>query len=115
MCLDWHGPQGTCPRDSAVLREIRQEAADEGISHALDSHAAVEQAVGVLLAVHGISPTAGIEVLREVAQHTDIRVHSVAETLMAWALGRPLPEPVDQELNAAVERRARGDATNHRE
>ncbi|WP_307781915.1 ANTAR domain-containing protein [Streptomyces sp. MBT65] len=95
-----------------MLRENRQKAPGEEFSHALVSHTSVEQAIGVLLAVHGISPSAGFEVLREVAQRTDIQVHSVAETLTAWALGRPLPEPVGHELTAAVQRRTRGDTTD---
>ncbi|MFE2537119.1 ANTAR domain-containing protein [Streptomyces sp. NPDC059371] len=93
-----------------MLRGNRQEGACEEISHAVDSHATVDRAIGVLIAVHGLSPTAGLEVLREVSQHTDIELHSVAETLMAWALGQSLPEPVRQELDAAKQRRIPEDA-----
>jgi len=108
LCLDWHGPQKKGPRNP-TSRGNRQEGVGEEISHAVDSHATVERAIGVLIAVHGISPTAGLEVLREVSQHTDIKLHSVAEAVMGWALGQPLPEPARQELNAAVQRRTPGD------
>ncbi|MEU9271886.1 ANTAR domain-containing protein [Streptomyces sp. NPDC048251] len=70
----------------------------------------VDRAIGVLVAVHGISPAAAFEVLREVSQHTDnTELQSIAETVMAWASGQPLPEPVRQELDAAVQRRRQED------
>ncbi|MEU0247287.1 ANTAR domain-containing protein [Streptomyces sp. NPDC006235] len=72
--------------------------------HAVGSHATVDQAIGILIATHRIPPAAGFEVLREVFQHTNIKVHTVAETVIGWALGKPLPGPVGQELGAAVQR-----------
>ncbi|MFD3501925.1 ANTAR domain-containing protein [Streptomyces sp. NPDC058676] len=90
-------------RDATVAR-LEQEIAQ--LRHAVDSHATVDQAIGVLVAAHRLPPTAGFEVLREVSQHTNIKLHSVAETLIAWALGQPLPEPVVLELDAAVHRRS---------
>ncbi|MFG3035034.1 hypothetical protein ACGFZJ_41910 [Streptomyces sp. NPDC048253] len=45
--------------------------------------------------------------LREVSQRTNIKLHTVAESVIAWAPGRPLPEPVGRELGAAVHRRSR--------
>ncbi|MCM3298032.1 ANTAR domain-containing protein [Streptomyces pseudogriseolus] len=75
----------------------------------IDSHATVDRAVGVLIAVHGIAPTAGLEVLREVAQRTGTELHPIAETVIGCASGRPLPELVRRELNAAVQRHTPGD------
>lgn len=111
LCLDWHGPQSAGPRGSIVLSKNRRDGTGKEFSHALGSHASVERATGVLHAVHAMSPAAGFEVLHEVAQHTGLTLYSVAESVMAWALGGPLPEPVDQELNAAVRRRMPGDGT----
>ncbi len=112
LCLDWHGPQGERPRGSSVFRGERQEEGGEEFSRALVAHASVERAIGVLLALHGVSPAAGFEVLYEVAQRTGIPLPSVAETLVACALGQPLPQPLDQELNAAVRRHTRADAAD---
>ncbi|MFJ4568519.1 ANTAR domain-containing protein [Streptomyces caelestis] len=74
----------------------------------------MDQAVGVLIAIHRLTPAAGFEVLRGVSQHTNIKLHMVAETVIAWplapgpwALGQPLPEPVGRQLDAAVRRRSR--------
>ncbi|WP_328511939.1 hypothetical protein OG981_53205 [Streptomyces mirabilis] len=54
--------------------------------------------------------------LREVSQYTNIKLHTVAKNLIAWALGQPLPEPVGQELDAAVQRRShRGEAQDQPE
>lgn len=91
--------------DGAVIARLEQENAQ--LRQAVDSHATVNQALGVLTASHQLAPAIGFEVLREVSQHTHTKLHTVAETVIAWALGQPLPEPVGQELYAAVQRRSR--------
>ncbi|MFD3505030.1 ANTAR domain-containing protein [Streptomyces sp. NPDC058678] len=96
-------PDGT--RDDATNARLEQENAQ--LRHAVDSHAAVDQAIGVLVAIHQLPPAAGFDVLREVSQHTNTKLNTVAETVIAWALGQPLPEPVGRELDAAVQRRSR--------
>jgi ANTAR domain len=90
-------------RDDATTARLEQENAQ--LRHAIDSHARVDQAIGVLTAIHQLVPAAGFEVLREVSQHTNIKLHTVAESVIAWALGQPLPEPVGRQLDAAVQRR----------
>lgn len=96
-------PDGT--RDDATNALLEQENAQ--LRQAVNSHATVDQAIGVLTAIHRLAPAAGFEVLREVSQRTNIKLHTVAESVMAWALGQPLPEPVGRELDAAVHRRSR--------
>ncbi|WP_329237324.1 ANTAR domain-containing protein [Streptomyces canus] len=96
-------PDGT--RDDATNARLEQENAQ--LRHAVNSHATVDQAIGVLAAIHRLAPAAGFEVLREVSQHTNIKLHTVAESVIARALGQPLPEPVGRELDAAVRRRSR--------
>jgi hypothetical protein len=76
------------------------------LRHAVDSQATVDQAIGVLVAVYRLAPAAGSDVLREVSQHTNTKLHTVAGKVIAWALGQPLPEPVGRELKAAVQRRS---------
>ncbi|WAU86404.1 ANTAR domain-containing protein [Streptomyces sp. Qhu-G9] len=112
MCLDWHGPQHESPGNSSLLRGDRLERVDEKVSHTVDSQVAVDRAIGALIAVHGISPAAGLDVLRDVSRRTGTEPLSVAESLMAWALGQPLPEPVRRELEAAVQRHLPGDASD---
>ncbi|MGW7254298.1 ANTAR domain-containing protein [Streptomyces sp. NPDC054834] len=72
--------------DGAVIALLEQENAQ--LRHAVDSHAAVDQAIGVLTASHQLAPAVGVEVLREVSQHTNTKL----QTVIAWALGQPLPE-----------------------
>jgi hypothetical protein len=91
-------------RDDATTARLERENAQ--LRHAVDSHARVDQAIGVLIAIHRLAPAAGFEVLREVSQHTNTKLHTVAETMIAWALGQPLPEPVGRHLNVAVQRRS---------
>ncbi|MER6135476.1 ANTAR domain-containing protein [Streptomyces sp. NPDC001815] len=110
--MDWHGPQHESPHNSSPLSGTRQEGAGERVSHTVDSYVMVDRAIGALIAVHRISPAAGLDVLREVSQRTGIELDSVAESLMAWALGQPLPEPVRGELEAAVQRHLPGDASD---
>lgn len=89
-------------RQDVVARLERENAQ---LRQAVDSHATVDQAIGVLLAVHRLEPAAAFDVLREVSQHSNIKLHTVAETVIEWALREvPLPSPVDQELQAAIER-----------
>ncbi|MFJ6550674.1 ANTAR domain-containing protein [Streptomyces luteogriseus] len=72
---------------------------------AVDSHAKGDQAIGVLVAVHRIEPAAGVEMLREVSQHTNVRLRPVAGMVIDWALGEFLPPSVGRELEAALRRR----------
>ncbi|WP_254644365.1 ANTAR domain-containing protein [Streptomyces sp. BV286] len=90
------------------------EQQNDELRHAVDSHATVDRAIGVLVAVHGIPAAAGFDVLREISQHTNIKLHLIAEALIAWALGEPLPESVRKELDASVQRRSPGDAPGGR-
>ncbi|MEU9269118.1 ANTAR domain-containing protein [Streptomyces sp. NPDC048251] len=89
-------------RNATAAACLEQENAQ--LRRAIGSHARVDQALGVLILIHRIPPAAGFEVLREVSQHTNIKLHTVAEALIGWALGQPLPEPVAQELGKAVQR-----------
>lgn len=95
-------PDGT---PDATVAGLEQE--NTQLRHAIGSHAVVDQALGVLIAVHRIPPDAGFEVLREVSQHTNIKLHAVAKELIDWALGQPLPAPVEQKLGEAVRRHSR--------
>ncbi|MFF5573910.1 ANTAR domain-containing protein [Streptomyces luteogriseus] len=106
---------GTAPKKGegrgtpGLLRRKRQGQVGEGITQAVDSHATVNRAIGVLIAAHGISPAAAVEVLRDVSEHMNIKLSSVAESVLAGALGQPVPRPVGRELEAVVQRRISGE------
>ncbi|MEH0541596.1 ANTAR domain-containing protein [Streptomyces sp. B21-105] len=61
-------PDGT---HDATVACLEQENAQ--LRRAVDSHATVDQAIGVLVATYRLPPTAEFEVLREVSQHTNIQ------------------------------------------
>ncbi|MGW3679020.1 ANTAR domain-containing protein [Streptomyces prasinus] len=69
------------------------------LRHEVDSHARVE------IAVHQVSPAAGFEVLREVTQHIDIDLYTVADMVIGRASGESLPRLTARELDTAVDRR----------
>ncbi|MFD7439707.1 ANTAR domain-containing protein [Streptomyces sp. NPDC059861] len=98
--------QPSLSEDSQDGATARLEQENAQLRHAIGSHATVDQAIGVLIAIHQIPPAAGFEVLREVSQHTNIKLHTVAESLIGWALGEQLSEPVDRALQDAVHRRS---------
>ncbi|MFJ9729523.1 ANTAR domain-containing protein [Streptomyces sp. NPDC101209] len=72
------------------------------LRQAVDSHAQVDQAIGVLTAVWRVPPTSGWNLLREVSQHCNIKLHTVAEEIVAWALGDTLPPKIRDRLHAAL-------------
>jgi hypothetical protein len=93
-------PVGGC---GAEVERLRRENAQ--LQEALDSHAVVDQAIGVLIGLGPMSACDGWDVLREISQHTNIKVRAVAEAVIDWAQDRrPLPEPVRKELDAGLGR-----------
>ncbi|MER5409036.1 ANTAR domain-containing protein [Streptomyces sp. NPDC002769] len=92
--------------DAAMITRVEEENLQ--LRRAVGAHATVDQAIGVLAALCRVPPAAGFEVLREVSQRTNIKLRSVAETVIGWALGQPLKPPVGPELDAAVQRWSQG-------
>ncbi|MFM9744845.1 ANTAR domain-containing protein [Streptomyces brasiliscabiei] len=83
---------------------IRLDEENAQLRHAVTSHAVVDQAIGVLIAVHQLPPHHGWNVLREVSQHSNIKLHTVALEIVQWPLGRPMSVEVQEQLAAAVHR-----------
>ncbi|WDV57072.1 hypothetical protein PV963_03560 [Streptomyces coeruleorubidus] len=42
------------------------------------------------------------------SQHTNVKLHAIAQSVIDWALGRPLHSRVGDELEAAVSRHSTG-------
>jgi hypothetical protein len=95
-------PQADGTRAATVAR---REQENTQLRHAVDSHATIDHAIGVPIATHRLPQASGFDVLREISQRTNTELRTVAEALIAWALGRPLVEPVGGELDPAVQRR----------
>ncbi|CAL9359476.1 ANTAR domain-containing protein [Streptomyces sp. enrichment culture] len=71
------------------------------LKEAVVSHAVVDQAIGVIIAVGGVTPDEGWIVLKEVSQHTNIKLRNVAETVLIWGRTGVMPP----EILAALEDR----------
>ncbi|MET9448967.1 ANTAR domain-containing protein [Streptomyces cinerochromogenes] len=101
---------GQAPGASARIEDLVQEvqrlrAEKEQLQRAVTSHAVVDQAIGVLLTMGTISPDDGFSVLREISQHTNTKLSSIAEQIVKQAQGVALPETVLTQLQAALARR----------
>jgi hypothetical protein len=84
------------PQDAANLERLRDENLQ--LRHAVDSHATVDQAIGVVLAVGRLAPDDGWDVLLAVSQHTNIRLRRVAEEILAWVRTGELSAEIRGEL-----------------
>ncbi|MEU1707672.1 ANTAR domain-containing protein [Streptomyces sp. NPDC005706] len=78
------------------------------LHQALAPHAVIDQAIGVLTVVGQLPPHDGFAELREVSQHTNTKLTTVAERILTYAQGAPLADELLVELRAAVARRAFG-------
>jgi AmiR/NasT family two-component response regulator len=91
----------------AEVERLRTE--NEQLRQAIPAHAVVDQAIGVLTALGQISPYDGFTVLREISQHTNIKLNQVAEEILKHAQGAALPDVLLGELHAALARHSGGE------
>jgi len=104
-------PHPTVPggRDEEIAR---LEAHVAQLLQAVDSHAVIDQAIGVLICLHQISPDTGLTVLRTASQLANTKLHSVAEAITTWAhTHQSPPAPIKEALDEAL-RLSRGPADN---
>ncbi|MCX5001024.1 ANTAR domain-containing protein [Streptomyces sp. NBC_00638] len=83
-------------RAAGHVEELQGENAQ--LHEAMRSHAVVDQAIGVVLAVGQLTPEQGWDVLREVSQRTNIKLRHVAELVIDWARTGKLCTDVRTEL-----------------
>src|SRR4051812_50218118 len=73
-------PQSPSASADELTEELeRLRAENRQLQQALASHAVVDQAIGVLTVLGQIPPADGFTVLREISQHTNIKLTQVAE------------------------------------
>ncbi|MEU6467095.1 ANTAR domain-containing protein [Streptomyces sp. NPDC046976] len=85
-------------RIAALQAEIDQ------LKQAMASHAVVDQAIGMVVALGRVTPEQGWQVLRDVSQHTNIRLRNVAELVLIWGRRGELPPEISAELEDALDR-----------
>ncbi|MFI1360196.1 ANTAR domain-containing protein [Streptomyces sp. NPDC020898] len=74
------------------------------LKEAVTSHAVVDQAIGMMIALGRVTPDEGWEVLKEVSQHTNIKLRHIAETVLTWGRDGEMPSEVRAELEDALDR-----------
>ncbi|MER6530404.1 ANTAR domain-containing protein [Streptomyces sp. NPDC001508] len=74
------------------------------LKEAVTSHAVVDQAIGMVVALGRITPDEGWAVLKEVSQHTNIKLRNVAELILIWGRTGDMPPEIVTELEDALDR-----------
>ncbi|MFR0355589.1 ANTAR domain-containing protein [Streptomyces sediminimaris] len=87
-----------------VMENERLEAECAQLGHAIASHATVDRAIGAIVVLGRISPEEAWRALRDVSQRTNTKLRTVAEHVMAFAMGADMPEPERIELQRAITR-----------
>ncbi|MFC8427294.1 ANTAR domain-containing protein [Streptomyces sp. NPDC057253] len=80
-----------------------QEEIDQ-LKEAVASHAVVDQAIGMVVALGRVTPDEGWAVLKEVSQHTNIKLRNVADLILIWGRSGEIPKEIRVELQEALER-----------
>ena len=103
------GEEEDADRVTALHDEVQQ------LRRAVDSHAVVDQAIGVVITVAGLRSEQGWEVLKHISQHTNIKLREVARCFVQWPAGGPLPEVLRAALPHAVDHARNQDADGEHE
>ncbi|MFF7445684.1 MULTISPECIES: ANTAR domain-containing protein [unclassified Streptomyces] len=74
------------------------------LKQAITSHAVVDQAIGMMIALGRVTPEQGWNVLKEVSQHTNIRLRNVAELILIWGQKGDIPPEVRASLEDTLDR-----------
>ncbi|MFF9814899.1 ANTAR domain-containing protein [Streptomyces sp. NPDC014006] len=95
-------PQNTAER----IRELEETVAQ--LRQAVTSHAVIDQAIGVVVAVGRVPPAEAWDALRETSMCTNVKLRRVAQLVVAWARTGVLPADVRAHLTARLGRRGPG-------
>ncbi|MGX1543010.1 ANTAR domain-containing protein [Streptomyces adustus] len=80
-----------------------QEEIDQ-LKEAVVSHAVVDQAIGMVVALGRVTPDQGWLVLKEVSQHRNVKLRHVAEAILLWGRSGEMPAELRAELDDALDR-----------
>jgi hypothetical protein len=85
-------------------RIVELQAEVDQLKEAVASHAVVDQAIGMVVALGRVSPDQGWQVLKDVSQHTNIKLRNVAELILIWGRAGDMPPEIRAELEDALDR-----------
>ncbi|MGW2552905.1 ANTAR domain-containing protein [Streptomyces sp. NPDC001635] len=97
-----HEKPSTTGQESERILQLEQEVGQ--LKEAVNSHAVVDQAIGILVALGHVSPDQGWEVLREVSQHANVKLRNVAEMILIWGRNGALPDHLHVPLEETLDR-----------
>ncbi|AZQ39700.1 ANTAR domain-containing protein [Streptomyces cyaneochromogenes] len=93
------------PADKSETDRILELEEEVGqLKEAVVSHAVVDQAIGMVVALGRVAPDQGWAVLKDVSQHTNIKLRRVAELILSWGRDGRMPPEIGVELEEALER-----------
>ncbi|MFJ2826395.1 ANTAR domain-containing protein [Streptomyces sp. NPDC087263] len=93
------------PVPAEVVEEIFELREEVGqLKEAVTSHATVDQAIGMMVALGRVTPDEGWAVLREVSQRTNVKLRSIAELVLVWGRTGDLPSDIRAPLEEALDR-----------
>ncbi|MFB8775908.1 ANTAR domain-containing protein [Streptomyces broussonetiae] len=92
------------PSDDDADRVFQLQEQVDQLKEAVTSHAVVDQAIGMVVALGRVSPDQGWAVLKEVSQHTNIKLRNVAELILVWGRSGSMPPEIRAELEDALDR-----------
>ncbi|MEU2714451.1 ANTAR domain-containing protein [Streptomyces sp. NPDC007205] len=84
------------------IAELRAQV--DQLKEAVVSHAVVDQAIGMTVALGRVTPDEGWEILKEVSQHTNIKLRNIAELILIWGRRGDIPPEVRAALEDALDR-----------
>jgi hypothetical protein len=82
--------------------ELREEI--DQLKEVVTSHAVVDQAIGMMVALARVTPDQGWAVLREVPQHTNIKLRTIAEMIIVWGQKGDLAPDICAVLEATLDK-----------
>ncbi|WP_406010764.1 ANTAR domain-containing protein [Streptomyces sp. NBC_00637] len=87
-----------------TARVFALQAEVDQLKEAVASHAVVDQAIGVVVALGRMTPDQGWTVLKEVSQHSNIRLRNVAELILVWGRTGEMPDEIRARLEDSLDR-----------
>ncbi|GGV72809.1 ANTAR domain-containing protein [Streptomyces griseoloalbus] len=97
-------PEVTMPTEGGADRILQLEEEVQQLKDAVASHAVVDQAIGMIVALGRVSPDQGWTVLKEVSQRTNIKLRNVADMILVWGRTGLLPAHVRTVLEEVLDR-----------
>ncbi|MDT0609347.1 ANTAR domain-containing protein [Streptomyces lancefieldiae] len=92
------------PTDSGSDQIFELQEQVRQLKEAVVSHAVVDQAIGMIVALGRVTPDQGWIVLKEVSQHTNIKLRNVAETILIWGRAGVMPPEIRAALEDCLDR-----------